>query len=282
MKYITYLITIIFIILTLFNFNIITDSISLSFNICINNLLPSLIPFLLISNIIVKKNLLVNNTLSTTLLCIISGSPSNAKYISNYINYNIISIKDSQKLINYLQYVNPIYILNVIGLLTLNNKKYGLIILVSNIISSLILKVYYGKIEYNNHKFNNETLFNTITNSIKDTINTVLYIIGIITCFFIITSYIDIIININKNYKFIYGIIEITQGINYLKDSNINIYLKTIIASFLISFGGLSIHLQVFGILDNKKIRYKSYFFNRIIHSLISILVTSILFYILN
>ena len=282
MNYITYLITTIIIVLTLFNFNIITDSINLSFNVCINNLLPSLIPFLLISNIIVKRNLLVTNTFSTTLLCIISGSPSNAKYISNYINYNIISLKDAQKLINYLQYTNPIYILNVIGLLTLNNKKYGLIILVSNIISSLILKAYYGKIEYNNYKISNETLFNTITNSIKDTINTVLYIIGIITCFFIITSYIDIIFNINKNYRFIYGIIEITQGINYLKDSNINVYLKTIISSFLISFGGLSIHLQVFGILDNKKIRYKSYFLNRIIHSLISIVITSILFYILN
>ena len=76
--------------------------------------------------------------------------------------------------------------------------------------------------------------------------------------------------------------LEITQGLNYLNVSNLNIYFKTIISSIFISFGGLSIHLQIFGILDNKKIRYIPYLINRIIHSIISVIITTILFYILN
>lgn len=278
---INYLLIIVLILFTLFNFNIIANSIRDSFKICINNVLPSLIPFILISNIIVKKNFLVNNIYTLNALCIISGSPSNAKYLNEYFKTGIIDIPNLQKLLNYLQYTNPIYILNCIGLLTLHNKKLGLLILISNIISSILLKLYIGKIEFNKTNEINDSS-NIIIYSIKDTINTVLYIIGVITSFFIITSYIDIIFNINDNYKFIYGIFEITQGIYYLSNSNLSIYLKTIISSFFISFGGLSIHLQIFGILDNKKIRYKPYLYYRIVHSIISIIITTILFYILN
>ena len=270
------------IILTIFNFNIIIDSINLAFKTCINTLIPSLIPFLLISSIIIKKNLLNCSMYTLNTLSFISGSPSNSKFIKEYIDNGVITSEDGQKVLNYMQYVNPLYILNGIGLITLNNKKLGLIILISNLLSSLMLKVYNKEIKVNKITTNDESLFSTLTYSIKDIINTLLYVIGVITCFFIITTYISIIFNIKEEYKFVYGIFEITQGINYLSKSNLNIYFKTIISSFFVSFGGLSIHMQIYGILDNKKIRYKPYLISRIIHSIISIIITSILFYILN
>ena len=277
-KYIKYIVILFIITITLLNFNIISNSISNSFNLCISILLPSIIPFLLLSSILIKYNILNSNIYSLILLCIISGSPSNSKYIKDYLDNKIIDIKDAQKLLNYLQYYNPLYILNGIGLLTLNSKKLGLIILISTILSSLLLKK-----EVNITPINTKnSLFEVLSVSISNVINTTLFIIGVITFFFIFTSYIDIIFHIKDEYKFLYGILEITQGINYLKYSNLSIYMKTIISSVFISFGGLSMHLQIFGILDNKKIRYKPYLINRIKHSILSVIITSILFHILN
>ena len=277
-KYIKYIVILFIITITLLNFNIISNSISNSFNLCISVLLPSIIPFLLLSSILIKYNILNSNIYSLILLCIISGSPSNSKYIKDYLDNKIIDIKDAQKLLNYLQYYNPLYILNGIGLLTLNSKKLGLIILISTILSSLLLKK-----EVNITPINTKnSLFEVLSVSISNVINTTLFIIGVITFFFIFTSYIDIIFHIKDEYKFLYGILEITQGINYLKYSNLSIYMKTIISSVFISFGGLSMHLQIFGILDNKKIRYKPYLINRIKHSILSVIITSILFHILN
>lgn len=277
-KYIKYIVVLFIITITLLNFNIISNSISNSFNLCISILLPSVIPFLLLSSILIKYNILNSNIYSLILLCIISGSPSNSKYIKDYLDNKIIDIKDAQKLLNYLQYYNPLYILNGIGLLTLNSKKLGLIILISTILSSLLLKK-----EVNITPINTKnSLFEVLSVSISNVINTTLFIIGVITFFFIFTSYIDIIFHIKDEYKFLYGILEITQGINYLKYSNLSIYMKTIISSVFISFGGLSMHLQIFGILDNKKIRYKPYLINRIKHSILSVIITSILFHILN
>ena len=279
-KLVNYLVTLSIVLITLLNFGAITTSIKLSFEMCLNNLLPSIIPFLLISNILIKYNVLNNSVFSITLLCLISGSPSNSKYIKDYLDSKLIDEENASKLLSYLQYFNPLYILNIIGLFTLNSKKLGLIILISNIISSFIL---YKKVSINN-KINlvNTSFINVIRNSIKDLINTLLYIIGIITTFFIITSYIDIVFNIDIKYKYLYGFIEITQGINYLKYSNLSTYFKVLISSIFISFGGLSMHAQIFGIINNKKIRYKPYLLSRIKHSVLSSIICSILFYILN
>lgn len=278
MKYITYPIIVFLIIITIFNFNIIIDSINLSFNTCINILIPSIIPFLLISTIVIKRNKQFN-IYTLYLLCLISGSPSNAKYIKDYIDSGSIDTTVAQNLLNYLQFVNPIYILNGIGLVILNDKRLGLIIFISNLISSYILHFFNKNIYIKNSVHNKNTLFYDISTTIKETISTILYIIGVITSFFIITSYIDIFLNLKAEYKFIYGIFEITQGINYLNSSNLNAYYKMIISCFFISFGGLSIHMQIFGLLDNKKIRYKPYLINRIMHSLLSIQIANILYY---
>ena len=278
-KHITYLLIILIIVLTLTNYHVFTNSIRLSFDICIKNLIPSIIPFLLLSNILIKYNILEFNNIALLILCVISGSPSNSKYIKEYLNNNIINEIDASKLLCFLQYFNPIYIISTIGIEVLNSKKLGIIILFSNILSSLLL---YKRVKFNNHEKEIIIKFDIFNKAIIDIINTILYIIGIITVFFIMTSYIDIIFNINIKYKYIYGLIEITQGINYLKYSNLSIYLKTVIASIFISFGGLSMHAQIFGILDNKKIRYKPYLISRIKHSILSTVIVTIAFYILN
>ena len=49
--------------------------------------------------------------------------------------------------------------------------------------------------------------------------------------------------------------------------------------TFLISFGGFSIHMQVFSILSDYKIKYLPYLITRIMHGLIS---ASLVYLILN
>ena len=61
-----------------------------------------------------------------------------------------------------------------------------------------------------------------------------------------------------------------TQGIYYIASSNINIILKASIITFFLSFGGISIHMQVFSILKDYKLKYSNYLLARIFHGLIS------------
>ena len=49
----------------------------------------------------------------------------------------------------------------------------------------------------------------------------------------------------------------------------------------IISFGGLSVHLQVMSILSNTKVKYLPFLFSRIIHAILSGILSYVLFPIL-
>jgi sporulation integral membrane protein YlbJ len=212
----------------------------------------------------------------------ISGTPSNSKYLKDLYDNNLICLNDVKKCLNFCHFTNPIFIIGTIGVTFLNNKELGLIILISHYLSSFILGIVLKKDNKNNQFYldkrkqnKNTNNFITILNeSIINTANTLLLILGIITFCLIITAIFDKIFNIDNNYKYIYGLLEITQGLKYLSLSNLDIKIKTIIASFIISFGGFCIHLQVFSILDNKKIRYLPYLFSRILQAVMSAIIT--------
>ena len=90
----------------------------------------------------------------------------------------------------------------------------------------------------------------------------------------IITSLININININPIINsIICGLLEITNGINLVSKLSINILYKGIIITFLLSFGGFCIHMQVFSILKEYSLKYSSYLKYRIIHAIISSLI---------
>lgn len=297
MKRIIYIILFgIIIFLILLNSYEIMENIRFSFSLCVNNLFPSLIPFMLLSNILIKYNFV--NDISSLLEClmikifkinkncsfalimsILSGSPSNAKYIKDLFDNNLISIVDVKKCLNFCHFTNPVFIIGTIGYTFLKNKKIGLIILFSHYISSLIIGLFNKKsnntnLKVINNKSKKTNFINILKQSITDTTNTLFLILGIITTSIIFTCIIDNVFNLNTDLKFIYGFIEITQGLKYLSLSNFNIELKAIISSFMISFGGFCIHAQVFSILDNKKIRYYPYLIFRIFHGIISAFLT--------
>lgn len=288
--------TLIFIILM--NSYTIMESIRFSFSICINNLFPSLIPFMLLSNILINYDFISDlsnifnkvmklfkiskNCSFIFIMSILSGTPSNSKYIKDLLDNDLISIEDAKKCLNFCHFTNPIFIIGTIGYTFLGNKKMGLIILISHYLSSITIGLfnkgktnYYNKI--NKSSINKKGFINILTESINSTISTLLLILGIITVSLIITCILDKLLNIPSNYKFIYGLIEITQGLKYLSLSNFNIELKSVLSSIIISFGGICIHAQVFSILDNKKIRYTPYLLSRIFHSILSGIITFIL-----
>ena len=298
MKKILYILLFVFLVVSiLYNYIDITESIKLSFNICFNNLFPTLIPFMLLSNIFIKYNFIeyicstIGNIVSklfkvnrycsfAIILSIFTGTPSNAKYLKDLYNNNLIDNDDITKCIKFCHFTNPIFVLSTIGITFLNSKKVGIIILISHVLGSIILGVFNKKniIIPNSKSINrNNSFIKVLNTSIIDTTNNLILILGVITFCLVLSTLINSILNINYDYKFIFGILEITQGLKHLSLSSFNILFKAIISTFLISFGGISIHMQVFSILDNKKIRYMPYLISRIIHGIISCLICFIL-----
>ena len=185
----------------------------------------------------------------------------------------------------FTNYANPIFILGFIGNNIFYNKKIGYIILISNILSGIMTGIIVNR---NNifkeniikPKISKKDIGHILKESINKSINTMFLLLGIICIFSIIISIINIQ-NINPIFKtIIIGLTEMTNGIKNIYYLNIDLYIKTVLITIFITFSSFSIHIQVISIISNK-LKYKYYLKGRIIHSILSIILVSILYLLL-
>lgn len=281
------------------------DAVTFSISIWKDNLLPSLFPFFIISELLINYGFidLLGETLkgfmskvfhlpgcSSFVLIgsLISGFPSSSKYISELLNNNKINTSEAEYLLKFNHFSNPLFVIGTIGTLLLNNKNLGILIFIIHIITNFIIAIIYRP-KINNytkekssiikginqmHKkriSNNSSFSEILSNSIFKTFKTLLLLLGVITFFIIITTIVKQIIPLNEfSYSIISGLLEMTGGIKNIANLNIPINIKSTIITFFISFGGFSIHMQVMSILSNANIKYISYFISRLLHGLIS------------
>lgn len=284
----------------------IMNAVSSSFQIWINNVVPSLFPFFVLSELLINYGFIeligelfkpiferlfkINgNAAFVFIMSLISGFPSNAKYAKELYLDKKLDYNEASKILMFSHFSNPLFILGTISITFLNNKTLGLIVMFShyfsNIIIGLIFRNYYpSKITkdkfslkkaisaMHNKRINNKCRFgNIISNSLSKTINTLLLILGVITTFLIITTIIDNNFRLSLlNKTLLSGFLEMTQGLKHVSLLNVSSNYKAILICFIISFGGLSVHTQILSIISDTKIKYKPFLLARIIHAIIS------------
>jgi len=284
----------------LINNKIVLNSVRTSFNIWQNNIFPSLFPFIIIGNTLISlglPNLLGELLKNVTyklfktnkngafiiILSMLSGFPSSASYIKELHIKGDINEKEATKLLTFSHFSNPLFILGTVTLF-LNDYNLGIPILISHYLGNLFIGILlknYNSSKKDNTKIdiknnikqikNNNSLGKILSNSISNGINTLLLILGTISVFLILTSLINNKFNLNElNRTIINGLFEMTQGLKSLEYLNISTNLKGLIAVIILSFGGLSVHMQTLTIISDTKIKYFPYFISRILHAFIS------------
>ena len=272
--------------------NVVKEAIISSSKLWFYNLVPSILPIYLLIDIslnyyyfkyiniifypLLNKLFNIKKNISYIfILSILSGFPSNSKYLKNALDNNLINIKEANRLLIFTHFSNPLFIIESIGVNFLNNKKIGIVILISHYLGNILLGILnrksYDNISNNNLKYKKNSFINTLSNSITNTFSILILLYGIITFFMIITSLLNVNLNINPIINsLICGLLEITNGISLVSNLSIPIIYKGIIITFLLSFGGLCIHMQVFSILKEYSLKYSSYLKYRIIHGIVS------------
>lgn len=272
--------------LILFNSNIIIKSVNSSSLMFIKKIFPSLFPTMVIGNILIKSNVYLiipkkikaflfkkfnfsNSTMELFIISLITGSPSSAMYINNYLNSGLINKKEAEALLCSTHFINPLFIVAGVGVGVFNNVKIGFVLFIMLFISTLI-KIYLNKNNFKNSKkkiinIKNTNLITNITSSIKESINALLLIFGIVVIFNILVSLVSHILDLSELAScVINGLLEMTGGIIKLSNLNANIYIKIFLAYYFLNFGGLCIQMQSMSMIDNKKIRYLKYLIFRL------------------
>ncbi len=287
------------------NSEAVIDSARFSFTIWKDNIFPTLFPFFVASNLLIKygfvefigelckplmyKLFKVKGECSFVLiLSLLSGFPSSAKYTKELYDNNIISANEASKLLTFTHFPNPLFVIGTVAATFLNNKIVAIFILLSIYLSNVIIGLLfrnYSVSENNNSKISMKNAFNgmknryqknknfgtILTNTLVDSINLLLLILGTISLFLILNKIITNIFNLNDfNRAILSGVLEMTGGLKYFSLLNIPFNIKVIFTTMILAFGGLSVHTQVYSIIAETKIKYLPYFCSRIMHIVIS------------
>ena len=290
----------------------IMETVGFSFGVWKNNIFPSLFPFFVLSHILINYGFvelvgelfkpfmrlfkLKGVSAFVFIMSLVSGFPSNAKYVRELYISGLINEYEGSKILTFTHFSNPLFILGTVSIMFLNNKEVGILILfchyIGNIIVGFLFRNYYvsqnndGSVSFKKailemHKkrlSNNKSFGGIVSEALLNGINTLLLIFGVVTFFLVVTTIIDNNIGLPKYYQSILnGIFEMTQGLKYVSLLDIPLKIKGTLSVLFISFGGLSVHMQILSILSDTKIRYYPFLVARIIHCCIS----SLLFYFL-
>ena len=267
-------------------------------------LIPSLLPFLLISDLIITTN--VSNYFNKIFgfiiskifkvpkkssICIIlgfiCGYPNGAKSVISLYEEKQISHNTAKKLLAFTNNCNPVFLISSVGIAIFSDIYAGIVLLLANYISALLIGLFFpcnNIIHEKSIKVNkNEKKFN-IKQSILKSFNTLILILGFSIIFNIIASIIsNITSNLIKNTatynivnSIIYGMFEISHGILKVSKLEIPYIYKMCVTSFICSFSSFSIIFQLYTVIS-KNFKLKHILIYKFIQGILSILITYIL-----
>ena len=237
--------------------------------------------FFILSSLLIEYKVLdylpINiNGIYIFLLSLISGFPSGSKYTKELLDKKYISYEEASSLLLFSHFPNPLFIIGSISLIL--DKTICFKILISLILSNFIILIFTKKYK---KKYTNIVYSNNFSKSLKTSIynsfKTIILIYGTSIFFYLISSIITKYISINPYlYILISGIFDLTKGVFSTTIINSTI-IKSLFILIFISFGSISIHIQVKSILEDTSL-YKSFVKGRIIGTILSLIIYLLIF----
>jgi len=262
---------------------IIINSVNYSMDIFIKNLLPTLFPFFVLVDFLMNygyvdflKCIFRFKYGTIILLSLVSGLPSNAKYIKSYLDNGMCTV-DAEIMLSVTFFPNPMFVISSVGLLMMGSKRLGVMALISVYLSNFILYIfYYRKLCGMNMPISNNKLkFSLLlSSSIKNNISTLLVILG--TVMFFITSLNIVLYYTNFSGEIraiISGVFEMTSGIKNMSTTMYSTQVKYLFICLILSFSGFSVLMQALSILSDYKLNIKFILKNKIFLVLINFLI---------
>lgn len=290
-----------------------TTGAKIGLNYCLETLIPSLFPFIIISLFAVYSGVseklgkflspftkaffdLPGNAGSAILIGLLGGYPTGANGIMALYKKGSLSKSQAEKMLYFTVAAGPAFIINVIGETLLNNKKLGFILFLSHVIPVFILgglcKFLFKSADDSKEEKNpkNDNFQHNL--SISDAIilssaKAYQNMFSICTLVILFSSLLEIIQNSRINILFLEMLRNIGINSNIAQSIvplllemtrgsfiSIKFHLSLPLLSFFLAFGGLCVHMQIFSIVKDFPINKLKFIFFRFLHGMLSFFLT--------
>ncbi|MEG2295720.1 MAG: hypothetical protein RSB96_03160 [Oscillospiraceae bacterium] len=256
-------------------------------NTCIRILVPSLLPFMILSSFIVLSP--VSNVISglispitryvfglpktagsTVLMSMIGGYPIGAKSISELLEQKSISTKTASYMLCFCVNAGPSFLVNAVGISLFSNAKIGYILFLSQVCSSVLigfilsffLKKQTYQIKENKQQMGYASAFvKSVTQSSIGMIHISTFVVIFSAVLAVMNRFLYGFKNAPILHTLLSGFLEVTSGC--ISAVSLDGILGVIYCAIFISFGGISIIFQVMSYFQGIPINFTPFFISR-------------------
>ncbi len=264
-------------------------------NLCLYTLIPSLYPFMLISNFCAEAGILPGDNkvvdfimkklfalpgkcAAVILFSLVGGLPVGVKMAQTLFQKGMITEKQGKRLMLFCVNPGPAFVISYVGNSLYKSEKTGLILYVSIIISSLILGVLSRFIFPNeavskiSESVHYESCGTALKNSVTKSSRNLFEISSWVIAFCCVLVLVEKIIS-NQGMLFISRcLLEITTGCKNAASA-----LSVPAVAGVIGFSGVCAHFQLWTSFTSVNLSYKYFLVTRIVNGALSILICKVL-----
>ena len=264
---------------------------------CGEIIIPSLFPFFVAVNLISEMGIVARicevtrSSISRAafIIGISGGYPIGASYIAEARKRGEISCSEASDMLIYCNNSGPAFIISAVGISVFNSVAIGILLYASHILSALI----YGKIFCRTSVSEagcfsaGRSFADALVTSVKKSAAAIISICGFVLTFSVFLSVIDakgllhvlcgaLSSAMHTELKFskalIYGVFELGNSISQMQGLSTT-PLSLALASFILGWGGISVHFQTFSIISDTDIKTARYVIGRFLIAIIGAVI---------
>lgn len=279
--------------------------------LCASVIIPSLLPFFVLSGLVSALGLprLLARAAEKPMralfgvsgpgcvpfvLGLTAGYPVGASAVAGLVRSGEISPREGERLLPFCNNTGPAFILGAAGAGVFHSSACGALLYLSHILAAVAVGAAFSQHPENSAApstppdTSRRSFPAALTDSVKGAVASTLNVCGFVLFFCVVTGLLEYAgifsslagalaartgAGLTFTRALLTGVLELGGGIGAmggLSASPVNLAL----CSFLLGFGGLSVHCQTISVLDGTDIKCARHFVGRILHALISALFT--------
>lgn len=260
----------------------------------LNSIVPTMLPFFFAANFMKEIGLSnrVPPQIYPIIMAVLSGYPMGARITGDYYRAGTIRKETAYHILSYSMVTGPAFVVGAVGTGFFGSYKIGLLIAAGHYIGAMVNSVFYRTSSEKPDKLRktegkrSDSYYNMLTDAIIDSFKSIAIILAYIIIFMIATDLLQFSGALSFFVSFfptwmrgyiaalVKGFIEMTVGCSSLMHIGDSLLFGTVCASFMISFGGLSVLGQSMSMVRGCDIKASKIFRIKITHGILSAIIT--------
>lgn len=270
--------------------------------LCAHKVLPTLFPFMVLSEMalscssqikkgrlytgldaIMQKLFCVHGAgFSALLFGVLCGAPVGAKAALTLYRTGELSKEDCERVLCFCNYPSVPFVVFVVGGGMLGDRKTGLFLYISILMSGIISGILFGKLWrgrrtesfcplHESSLKGNFSFFSALSSSLRSSSLACLYVTAFVAFFSSLTSCLDILLSPllpPHLLSLIICVFEMTSGAAAAATSGG--WVGALTSAAALGWGGVSVHLQIMSLFDKSDISFRKYIASKLLSSVLS------------